>query len=133
MKLPIPSINGDGPVYVNSKQYQRILIRRLQRQMKNQALTETQIKSLNEVVECIGEKSDNQKVKNTSNSQKYKYKSRHEHALKRERMANGRFAPKSATCSELAGNASVGSSCGRESNVSSNICSKPPDKTRPDI
>ena len=35
MKIPIPSLLGEAPVYVNSKQYRRILIRRLKRSMQN--------------------------------------------------------------------------------------------------
>jgi hypothetical protein len=101
--------------------------------MKKKALTNAQMISLNEVVESMGVKSDEQKVSIVYNSQKYKYESRHEHALKRERMANGRFAPKNATSSELIGTASVGSNSGRECNVFSSVISKPPERIRPDI
>ena len=54
VKLPIPSLFGQTPVYVNHKQYQRILIRRLKKQLHMQKLTEAQIKAVTEVSESIG-------------------------------------------------------------------------------
>ena len=53
---------GQAPVYVNHKQYQRILVRRLKKQLHLQKLTEAQIKAVTDVSESIGIKSEEQKV-----------------------------------------------------------------------
>ncbi len=69
--MPIRTLNDEDFVYVNSKQFMRILYRREQRKRQNYRSRF----SLNK-------------------SQKYNYESRHRHACTRERGKGGRWVSK---------------------------------------
>lgn len=68
-KLPVKTLMNDGYIYVNSKQYYRILKRR-----------EMRLKL--------------RKLYNTERDKNYIHESRHQHALKRRRSKEGRFLSK---------------------------------------
>jgi hypothetical protein len=71
MKIPIKSLNNNEYIYVNNKQYYRILKRREKR------------KKLKELYNLNDIKRNN-----------YIHESRHKHAMKRERGKGGRFLSK---------------------------------------
>ncbi len=80
---------------MNHMQYRRILVRRAKRQLQMQRLSAKQAQCISEVFDSLTASSTSRKVIRTRTPQKYKYESRHSHALKRERLANGQFAARS--------------------------------------
>jgi nuclear transcription factor Y alpha len=74
-KIPIRTINNDDYIYVNPKQYLRILQRREKRRRLN--------------LSRLGKGSENPSMR-----PKYIHESRHKHAMTRERGKGGRFVSK---------------------------------------
>ena len=83
-KIPIKLLNSDDYVAVNNKQYQMILKRR---KMREALLNKNKLRNK-------GGKFATQRNIEDKNMKKYKFESRHKHAVKRERGKCGRFLSK---------------------------------------